>query len=480
VNPNRFPISVALFVFLAAHATGHPAEAKHIPSRDYAATVQQELSKAKSSITVCLYLFTLRPQQHESPVLKLAETLRTAHQAGVRVEVILDQNINFIDEEGPDTDRSEGKNAAAFAFLRTQGIPVYFDDASTYTHSKVVVIDEETVITGSSNWTDAAFARNQETNVLIRSKPLAKEILTDLKRIPRVEPLPNYDDAGVSVPAEFLLNETYFGRMSHGDERAFDIYLYLIREQSRFPDSNPLTLRYPELAESLGLPSKDDYNQRNQINKVLLKLKNRYHLIDYDLTYGGDAQVTLTPLSGDRRVHVPLRYWSQGWDHRLHLPAKSFFLISQYESAGSPLRPRWSAARKTMAQRYHMNAGNISEGITDLRRLNLIEVDYSPNVPQKGYRRASIYIPNTLYDPKELEADFEELKMKHGDEKFARAHTAAKRVYEDCDLSGIKALIDLEDQYGRHRIDAALKIVTKKNPDNPLRTMAYLIGTIKN
>lgn len=72
------------------------------------------------------------------------------------------------------------------------------------------------------------------------------------------------------------------------------------------------------------------------------------------------------------------------------------------------------------------------------------------------------------------------MKKKHGEEKFTRAHTAAKLVYEDSDISGIKALIDLEDQYGRDRIDAALKIVAAKNPDNPLRTMAYLIGTIKN
>lgn len=473
-------MAAALLGFLSPHAMGAPAEAKFIPSREYAATVERELEKAKSSITVCLYLFTLRPQQHDSPVLQLAETLRKAHQAGLHVAVLLDQNISFVDEDGPDTDRAEGKNAAAYAFLKAQGIPVYFDDVSTYTHAKVVVIDEETVITGSSNWTDAALERNQETNVLIRSKPLAKEILTDLKNIPRVEPLPNYDDAGVNVPAEFLLNEAYFGRMSRGDERALDIYLYLVREQSQFPESRPLPLRYRDLAEYLGLSSKDDHHQRNQIHKVLLKLKNRYHLIDYVLTDGGHAQVTLTPLNADRTRMIPLRYWSQGWHRRFHQPAKSFFLISQYESAGSPLRPRWSAARKTMAQRYHMSAGNITNGITELRRLNLIEMDYSPNVPKKGIRRASIYIPNTLYDPKALDADFNELKRKHGEEKFNRAHKAAQMVYEDCDVSGIKALIDLEDQYGQARIDAALKIVADKNPDNPLRSMAYLIGTIKN
>lgn len=476
----RSILTAVLVGVLAPYASAAPAEAKFIPSREYAATVQKELTQAKRSITVCMYLFTLRPQQHHSPVLLLAETLRKAHEKGIRVEVILDQNISFVDEEGPSTDQAEGKNAAAYAFLKAQGIPVFFDNASTYTHSKVVVIDDETVIAGSSNWTDSALNRNQETNFLIKSKPLAQQILADLKTIPHVDPLPNYDDPVVDVPAEFLLNGAYLGRMSRGDERALDISLYLIREQSRFPDSPPFTLQYADLAESLGLSSMDERSQRIQINKVLRKLKNRYSLIDYDVVKGGNAQVTLTSLNADRTAPLPLRYWSQGWHRRLPPPAKSFFLISQYESAGSPLRPRWSAARKTLTHRYHLSAGNISTGITELRRLNLIEVDYSPNVPQKGQRRASIYIPNTLYDPKVLEEEFDELKRKHGEEKFNRAHTAAQVVYEDCDLAGIKALIDLEDQYGQTRVAAALKIVAAKNPDNPLRSMAYLIGTIKN
>lgn len=131
MRPLRFPLTAAFLTFLTLQAMGFPPEAKFIPAREYATTVQQEMEKSKSSITVCLYLFTLRPQQHDSPVLKLAETLRKAHQAGIQVEVILDQNINFVEEDGPDTDRTEGKNAAAYANLKTQGIPVFFDDVFT-------------------------------------------------------------------------------------------------------------------------------------------------------------------------------------------------------------------------------------------------------------------------------------------------------------------------------------------------------------
>jgi hypothetical protein len=46
-------------------------------------------------------------------------------------------------------------------------------------------------------------------------------------------------------------------------------------------------------------------------------------------------------------------------------------------------------------------------------------------------------------------------------------------------VNGIVELISLEKQFGRERVDAAVKIIQQKNPDSPLRTLAYLIGTIR-
>ncbi len=116
----------------------------------------------------------------------------------------------------------------------------------------------------------------------------------------------------------------------------------------------------------------------------------------------------------------------------------------------------------------------------ELRRRNLIEVDYSPNVPSQDNRRASIYTSSPLYDPRHLEAVFDQLKKKHGAGKFSRAQKAAQVVYEECDPTAVEALIQLENQYGQHRVKAATKLIAQKRPDNPLRSIAYLIGTIKN
>lgn len=464
-------------IWLVPQLFAYSAQTVTIPPRGYFATVQRELAKAKKSITVCMYLFTLRPNQSTSPVFQLAESLKKAHDAGVRVEVILDQNINFSEGEERASDLSEGKNAPAYTFLKSQGIPVYYDDAATYTHSKAVVIDEETVIAGSTNWSESALTRNQEINFLIRSKEVARDVLATLRTIPRQDPMPNSEISAVEIPGDFLENENLLARMTaQNDERAFDTYLYVIKH------STPtFSLNYENLAQSLGLPLEDRNAYRKQINKVLDKLQHRYGLIDVQTAFNQDAKITRTGSPNERSAKIPLAYWTLGWNRRLSFAGKTVFLISQYESEVSTRRPRWSAAQKTLSRRYGVSLGFLSQGVTDLRRNNLVEVDYAPfasNVVKP--RRPTIYTPNPLYNPADLDKKMEELKSKFGAEKFARAQAAAATVYEDSDTKGIKELIDLETEFGQSKVDTAVKLLAQKNPDNPARTLGYLIGTIRN
>ncbi|MBK8576055.1 MAG: hypothetical protein IPN90_10435 [Elusimicrobia bacterium] len=424
-----------------------------------------------------MYLFTLRPNQSTSPVFQLAESLKKAHDAGVRVEVILDQNINFTEGEDRASDLSEGKNAPAYTFLKAQGIPVYYDDAATYTHSKVVVIDEETVIAGSTNWSDSALTRNQEINFIIRSKEVARDVLATLRAIHRRDPLPNSAISAVEIPGDFLEDEGLLARMTaQNDERAFDTYLYIVKQSSQ-----SYSINYEDLAQSLNLPLGNRNAYRKQINKVLDKLQHRYGLIDVQTAFNQEAKMMRTVLPSERSAKIPLGYWSLGWNRRLSFAGKTVFLISQYESEVSTRRPRWSAAQKTLSRRYGVSEGFIRQGIADLRRKNLLEVDYSPfNSHAALPRRPNIYTPNPLYDPAELDRKMEELKIKYGREKFARAQSAAAVVYEDSDLNGIKELIEMETQFGPQKVNAAVKVLGQKNPDNPARTLGYLIGTIRN
>ncbi|HTR44450.1 MAG TPA: phospholipase D-like domain-containing protein, partial [Thermodesulfovibrionales bacterium] len=59
-------------------------------------------------------------------------------------------------------------SAADFTF--NMGIPTYIDAQHAIAHNKVMIIDKETVITGSFNFTKAAEERNAENLLILKNK----------------------------------------------------------------------------------------------------------------------------------------------------------------------------------------------------------------------------------------------------------------------------------------------------------------------
>ena len=51
-----------------------------------------------------------------------------------------------------------------------------YDSPSKTTHTKVMIIDEQLTLLGSTNWTYSALTDNNEVSVLIRSKEVAKDL----------------------------------------------------------------------------------------------------------------------------------------------------------------------------------------------------------------------------------------------------------------------------------------------------------------
>jgi phosphatidylserine/phosphatidylglycerophosphate/cardiolipin synthase-like enzyme len=79
----------------------------------------------------------------------------------VKVEAILDKS-----------QRTEKYTSATF--LVNSGILTYIDDKHAIAHNKIMIIDMETVITGSFNFTKAAEDKNAENLLIIKDKKLAK------------------------------------------------------------------------------------------------------------------------------------------------------------------------------------------------------------------------------------------------------------------------------------------------------------------
>ena len=115
----------------------------------------KELNKPKSTVLVQAYSFTSAP---------IAKALLDAHKRGVKVEVILDKS-----------QRTQKYSSATF--LYNSGIPVKIDAQHVIAHNKVMIIDGETVITGSFNFTKAAEENNAENLLVIRDKKLAERYI---------------------------------------------------------------------------------------------------------------------------------------------------------------------------------------------------------------------------------------------------------------------------------------------------------------
>ena len=91
--------------------------------------IVRELDKAQSTVLVQAYSFTS---------YKIAKGLLDAHKRGVKVEIILDKS-------------QKGDQYSSADFLANSGMSVKIDSQHTIAHNKAMVIDGETVITGSFN-----------------------------------------------------------------------------------------------------------------------------------------------------------------------------------------------------------------------------------------------------------------------------------------------------------------------------------------
>ena len=131
------------------------------PPSGCAAVIESQISKALSSIYVQAYGMT-------SPTI--VDALIKAHNRGVKVRILLDKS-NLKDKW------------SKRSLLVDVGVDVGIDKVSGIAHNKVMIIDEQRVITGSFNFTRAADSRNTENVIIINDKSVANEYLQNwLKR----------------------------------------------------------------------------------------------------------------------------------------------------------------------------------------------------------------------------------------------------------------------------------------------------------
>jgi phosphatidylserine/phosphatidylglycerophosphate/cardiolipin synthase-like enzyme len=140
-------------------ATAPGWEVRFSPRGGCTDAVVAALGKAKTSVLVQAYSFTSAP---------IAKALVEAHGRGVKVQVILDKS-----------QRSEKYSSADF--VAHAGIATLIDAKHAIAHNKVMVIDGQTVVTGSFNFTKAAEEQNAENLLVVQDAGLAEKYAANWK-----------------------------------------------------------------------------------------------------------------------------------------------------------------------------------------------------------------------------------------------------------------------------------------------------------
>jgi phosphatidylserine/phosphatidylglycerophosphate/cardiolipin synthase-like enzyme len=140
--------------------TNAPTQVYFSPNGGCTEAIVDALDKSKTEILVQAYSFTSKD---------IAKALVDAHKRGVHVEIILDKS-------------NRSKKYGAGDFAAHMGIKTYIDFAHAIAHNKIMIIDRETVITGSFNFTKAAENNNAENLLIIKSPGLAKEYISNWER----------------------------------------------------------------------------------------------------------------------------------------------------------------------------------------------------------------------------------------------------------------------------------------------------------
>lgn len=121
------------------------------------AAIVAALGAARQRVWVQAYSFTSAP---------IAKAVLQAARRGLDVQVVLDKS-----------QRTQKYSVADF--FANQGVPVFIDDQHAIAHNKVMVIDSDTLVTGSFNFSKAAEQANAENMLIFRGNPALQKLYAD-------------------------------------------------------------------------------------------------------------------------------------------------------------------------------------------------------------------------------------------------------------------------------------------------------------
>ena len=149
------PLSPQTKQLLVPSIDNNAIELCFTPPAGCASVIEREIAKAKTRLYIQAYGLTKD---------SIADAIIAAKKRGVKVRVLLDRS-------------NIGSKYSKLDSLSSAGIDITIDRISGIAHNKIMIIDQQTVITGSFNFTNGADSRNAENVLIINNSKIAEQYL---------------------------------------------------------------------------------------------------------------------------------------------------------------------------------------------------------------------------------------------------------------------------------------------------------------
>lgn len=474
-------LALSFFLLFLSSSFALTVDITDISDNKYFDVVNQELKVAKESIYVAMYSIYIDPSNPQSPPSLLLQNLIDAKNRGLTVKVYLDKSIPF--GELAHLEGLQDKNEAAYWLLSQAGVDVQYVVPNLRLHDKLIIIDEEIVISGSPNWSYSSLTRNSENADLIRSQEYARIKLANIAQLKTIKesPLKPAYLYKLRVSNEFLHRPELAPRMVNKSQSTlFDLYLFLLKVAR---DNNLLEffIDYKKIAPVLGLKS-EHWRSPYEINRLLRKLAKEYKLINVEFKRGSPAKIKVSSPPQKAYFNIPYAYWDYGWNKKLSLRAKFMYLVNIYKQETSDTLSWWSLARDLLSKDFHTSVYTITRGMRELERYQIVDI-WRGRLSEKSLSFAdkpvNKYLLKPLLSPESIERSWQALEEIHDRESVSLARKLARMLDEENNPQVVEKFVVLIKAFGYDWTEAANKITAKLSGENPARNVYYTQGILK-
>ncbi len=226
-NVWNFFLILVFFLFSASPYALEPKNPRSVFNQEYDAVLLGLIQKAKVSIYASHFTFSTQ----EDICNEIVQSLREAAKRGVAVKLFLEGK-----KKG-----AKDKNIKAEKILKEAGIQVVLNASRRVAHAKLFVVDEEWVLSGSTNISHSSMKNNNEANLLLKSPQIAQTLQKYIKSLMENSDREIVVESKAENQIQAITDKSFFSYaldMIQNAQKELCITTYLFDYMPDAPDSN--------------------------------------------------------------------------------------------------------------------------------------------------------------------------------------------------------------------------------------------------